>query len=41
MEQLIANARGDSVVSVGMVIDATGQDYFLHDTKYVALDCAA
>jgi hypothetical protein len=35
MEKLIASARSGSVVNVGAVIDATGEDYFLHDLKYV------
>lgn len=39
MEKLIASARSGSVVNVGAVIDATGEDYFLHDIKYVTTDC--
>lgn len=40
MEKLIADTRSGSVVNVGLVIDATGSDTFLHDVKYVhvALD---
>ncbi|KAL4087311.1 hypothetical protein PRIC1_013205 [Phytophthora ramorum] len=33
MEKLIANTRSGSVVNVGLVIDATGSDTFLHDVK--------
>ena len=35
MEKLIADTRSGSVVHVGLVIDATGSDIFLHDVKYV------
>ncbi|CAI5746707.1 unnamed protein product [Peronospora destructor] len=34
MERLIADTRSGSVVNVGLVIDATGSDIFLHDVKY-------
>ncbi|KUF98372.1 hypothetical protein AM588_10007787 [Phytophthora nicotianae] len=33
MEKLIADTRSGSVVNVGLVIDATGSDTFLHDVK--------
>uniref|UniRef100_A0AAV1V6X9 mRNA capping enzyme adenylation domain-containing protein n=1 Tax=Peronospora matthiolae TaxID=2874970 RepID=A0AAV1V6X9_9STRA len=33
MEQLIVDTRSGSVVNVGLVIDATGSDTFLHDVK--------
>ncbi|TDH65376.1 hypothetical protein CCR75_001313 [Bremia lactucae] len=33
MEKLIAEARSGSVINVGLVIDATGSDIFLHDVK--------
>ncbi|CAH0485545.1 unnamed protein product [Peronospora farinosa] len=33
MEKLIADTRSGSVVNVGLVIDATGSDIFLHDVK--------
>ncbi|RLN61028.1 hypothetical protein BBJ29_004165 [Phytophthora kernoviae] len=33
MEKLIADARSGSVLNVGLVIDATGGDIFLHDVK--------
>lgn len=36
MEKLIADSRSGTVVSVGTVIDATGGDAFLYDTKYVS-----
>ncbi|KAJ8572069.1 hypothetical protein ON010_g4766 [Phytophthora cinnamomi] len=35
MEKLIADTRSGSVVNVGLVIDATGSDTFLHDVKTV------
>jgi hypothetical protein len=34
MEKLIADTRSGSVLNVGLVIDATGSDTFLHDVKY-------
>ncbi|CAI5726476.1 unnamed protein product [Hyaloperonospora brassicae] len=33
MEQLIVDTRSGAVVNVGLVIDATGSDTFLHDVK--------
>lgn len=39
MEKLISDTRSGSVVNVGLVIDATGSDTFLHDVKYVAFSC--
>eukprot|EP00644_Phytophthora_capsici_P010539 jgi/Phyca11/528485/estExt2_fgenesh1_pm.C_PHYCAscaffold_300095 len=33
MEKLISDTRSGSVVNVGLVIDATGSDTFLHDVK--------
>ncbi|RLN31885.1 hypothetical protein BBO99_00002460 [Phytophthora kernoviae] len=33
MEKLIADTRSGSVLNVGLVIDATGGDIFLHDVK--------
>ena len=36
MEQLIVDTRSGAVVNVGLVIDATGSDTFLHDVKCVA-----
>ena len=36
MEQLIVDTRSGAVVNLGLVIDATGSDTFLHDVKCVA-----